>query len=68
MARTKKAGISGRFGPRYGSTLRKRVKKIEEKMKERHKCPQCELKTVHRVSTGGLVRKGGREPRRERQS
>ena len=50
--RTKKVGITGRFGARYGSTLRKRVKKIEERMKQPHKCPQCYTKAVQRVSSG----------------
>ena len=52
MPRTKKAGITGRFGPRYGSTLRKRVKKIEENMKKKQKCPSCESMAVYRVSVG----------------
>ncbi len=50
--RTKKVGITGRFGPRYGSTIRKRVKKIEERMKQPHGCPQCRTKAVKRVSVG----------------
>ena len=50
--RTKKAGITGRFGARYGSTVRKRVKRIEERMKQSHKCPSCQTKAVRRVSAG----------------
>jgi large subunit ribosomal protein L37Ae len=50
--RTKKVGITGRFGPRYGTTVRKRVKKIEERMKQPTKCPQCQTKAVKRVAVG----------------
>jgi large subunit ribosomal protein L37Ae len=50
--RTKKVGITGRFGPRYGSTVRKRVRKIEERMKQKHQCPQCRTKAVKRVAVG----------------
>ncbi|NVM27635.1 MAG: 50S ribosomal protein L37ae [Candidatus Helarchaeota archaeon] len=50
--RTKKVGITGRYGARYGSTIRKRVKKIEERMKQPHGCPQCRTKAVRRVSVG----------------
>lgn len=50
---TKKVGISGRFQARYGTTLRKRWKTIEEKMKGDIKCPRCQTKgTTHRLSTG----------------
>jgi len=39
MARTKKVGITGRFGPRYGRKAKRVVKKIEEQMKKKHNCP-----------------------------
>ena len=52
MGRTKKVGRAGRFGARYGVTLRNRVAKIETAMKTAHKCPSCQTKAVHRVSTG----------------
>lgn len=52
MGRTKKAGTAGRFGARYGVTLRQRVAKIETNMKAKHKCPNCQTKAVRRVSTG----------------
>lgn len=50
--RTKKVGSTGRYGARYGSTIRKRVKKIEDRMKQPHECPQCRSKVVSRVSAG----------------
>jgi large subunit ribosomal protein L37Ae len=49
---TKKAGITGRYGARYGYKIRKRVKDIEEKMKAPQKCPKCETKVAKRLSTG----------------
>lgn len=52
LPRTKKLGITGKFGTRYGSTLRKRVKAIEDNQKQWHICPQCSSKRVKRVSVG----------------
>lgn len=51
--KTKKAGITGRFGTRYGATMRKRVRAIEEVQKQtKHKCPRCESRKVKRVFVG----------------
>ncbi len=50
--RTKKVGITGRFGPRYGLKIRKQVKAIEEVEKSLHKCPKCGARAVRRVHTG----------------
>ena len=44
-------GSTGRFGPRYGRKIRLRVEKIEEKMHELHRCPQCGRNAVERIST-----------------
>ncbi len=44
MGKTKKVGISGKFGVRYGATLRKRWNNIAEKQKGFVKCPKCETK------------------------
>ncbi len=54
MGRTKVVGSAGRFGARYGSTLRKRVAAIERKMKsKKHRCPRCYSRgTLERVSIG----------------
>ena len=43
---------SKRFGARYGSTIRKRVNKVESIQKQKHKCPFCGRFTVKRVSAG----------------
>ena len=52
--KTKKVGITGKYGARYGSVLRKRTRVILTKMKSKAiKCPKCETKgSVQRVSTG----------------
>jgi large subunit ribosomal protein L37Ae len=52
MGKTKKVGTTARFGPRYGSRIRKRVKDIEAPMRQKTKCPKCENKAVKRESVG----------------
>lgn len=47
-----KVGASGRFGPRYGTRIRERVRAVEEKSKDLHRCPECEAKKVERISSG----------------
>ena len=37
----KNQGSAGRFGPRYGNTLRKKVSDIEKSSRGKHKCPFC---------------------------
>jgi large subunit ribosomal protein L37Ae len=51
MGRTKKIGAAGKFGPRYGTKLRKLVSDVERKLKQPHKCPSCGAMKVQRVST-----------------
>ena len=50
--RTKKVGPTRGLGPRYGATVRKRYIKTVTEMKKPHKCPQCGLPRVKRVSVG----------------
>lgn len=50
--RTKKVGISGKFGPRYGMRIRKRYAELDQKMRRPYRCPTCERMGVKRVSTG----------------
>lgn len=52
MGRTKKVGPSGRFGPRYGKGVKKRVVEIERVQRKKHKCPNCLKLMVKRVSPG----------------
>lgn len=49
--RTKKVGPVGRYGPRYGATIRRRVLDIELKQRRKHTCPACGRVSVRRVST-----------------
>jgi len=48
----KKVGSAGRFGVRYGKTIRKRISEIEKKQKTIYKCPYCFKTKVKRVSVG----------------
>ncbi len=52
MARTKKVGITGRFGARYGRKAKRSVKNIEENMKKKHVCPKCDRPYVKRQAAG----------------
>ena len=50
--RTKKASMTGRFGPRYGVSIRRRVLEVETRQRGRHTCPKCAAKALSRTSTG----------------
>ena len=53
MGRTKVVGIAGRYGARYGATLRKKVRDILERRYSPHQCPFCGYTgRVVRISTG----------------
>jgi len=39
--RTKKVGITGKYGTRYGSTIRKIVKKFQIQQRASYICPVC---------------------------
>jgi len=64
--RTKKVRSVGRFGPRYGVRIRRRILEVELEQRKRHQCPRCAAYSVKRRSTGvwacrrcGLVFAGG---------
>lgn len=38
---TKKIGIAGRFGSRYGKSVRDRFRDVSKISKSKHKCPNC---------------------------
>ena len=44
MGHTKKVGIAGKFGPRYGVRVRDAWRNIAEKQKGVVKCPKCQSK------------------------
>ena len=48
---TKKLGSAGRFGPRYGSTIRKKITEIEKKQRKKQKCPYYGH-TIKRLAKG----------------
>lgn len=50
--RTKKVGSSGRFGPRYGVTVRKRIADVESVSKGRHECRYCRAVALGRTASG----------------
>ncbi len=52
--KTKKVGISGKFGARYGSTMRARWRKIAEVQKGIVKCPKCESRVRNIRQTIGV--------------
>lgn len=49
---TLKVGITGRYGARYGATLRKRMKPFEESQHAKYECDACGKTAVKRVATG----------------
>ena len=50
--RTKKAGICGKFGTRYGASLRKIVKKFEITQRARYVSPFSGKESVRRQAVG----------------
>jgi len=50
--KSKKAKASGRFGARYGKTVRAKLSKVESKQRIKQKCPFCEKEGVKRISNG----------------
>lgn len=47
-----KVGSTARFGARYGVSIRKQMKAIEDKRKVKHQCPCCKHMSVKRRDTG----------------
>jgi large subunit ribosomal protein L37Ae len=50
--RTDKVGSAGKFGPRYGVRVRKRVRDIGLVKKGPHECPSCHHKSLRRIANG----------------
>ncbi|KAK3286821.1 hypothetical protein CYMTET_5636 [Cymbomonas tetramitiformis] len=50
--RTKKAGIVGKYGTRYGASLRKVVKKVEVSQRAKYFCEFCGKFSVKRQVVG----------------
>lgn len=54
MGKTKKVGISGKFGVRYGAKVRKSWEEVAQKQKGFTKCPKCESKVRNMRESIGL--------------
>lgn len=52
MTSTKKVGSTGRFGVRYGLTIKQKVLAVEKKQKSKFECPSCAKLSVKRVAKG----------------
>ncbi len=50
--RTKKIGIAGKFGARYGVKIRRRIKDIDSQRAVALNCPKCQHASLHRRDTG----------------
>jgi len=49
---TKKVGLTGRYGPRYGTKTKKIVLEIESRQKREKVCPYCERPALKRLAAG----------------
>ena len=47
--RTKKVGCTGRYGTRYGASLRKQVKKSEVTQHAKYTCAVCLSQTIKEI-------------------
>jgi len=52
MAGTKKVGSTGRFGARYGLTVKQKVLAVEKRQKIKYECPSCTKLKVKRIAKG----------------
>ena len=50
--KTKKIGHAGKFGVRYGKTIRERYNAVEVKQRKKQKCPFCTKLKVKRTAKG----------------
>lgn len=50
--RTKKVGIVGKYGTRYGASLRKQIKKIEVSQHSKYFCSFCGKFAIKRTAVG----------------
>jgi hypothetical protein len=53
--RTKKAGVTGKYGTRYGAAIRKIVKKFELQQHAKYVCPPCGK--VHQINNADQRKK-----------
>merc|ERR1712172_327262 len=53
----KKVGITGKYGTRYGASLRKTVKKMEISQHSKYTCTFCGKDKMRRQATGNTVQR-----------
>ena len=51
-SKSKKSKSAGRFGARYGKTVKVKLVKVETKQRVKQKCPFCKKLGVKRLSKG----------------
>jgi large subunit ribosomal protein L37Ae len=51
-SKSKKSRSSGRYGARYGRSVRTKSANVEVKQRKKQKCPYCKKPGVKRVSKG----------------
>jgi large subunit ribosomal protein L37Ae len=49
---TKKVGIAGKFGARYGKSVKDRFRDVSKASKAKHKCPNCLKLGIKRLAPG----------------
>ncbi|CAG9466878.1 unnamed protein product [Pedinophyceae sp. YPF-701] len=59
--RTRKVGIVGKYGTRYGASLRKVIKKMEVSQHSKYTCDSCGKTAVKRQAVGIWKCKGCRK-------
>ena len=52
MGKTKKIGVAGKFGARYGKKQKEEYKAVMELQKAKYVCPECSRKAVVREAAG----------------
>ena len=52
---TKKIGSAGRFGARYGKTVKQKISIIEKQQRRKQICPYCKSLSAKRVSMGIFI-------------
>ena len=50
--KTKKVGIAGKYGVRYGVRARKRMQVVESARTQKYQCPKCLAPSVKRSDSG----------------
>jgi large subunit ribosomal protein L37Ae len=48
----KKTKSAGRFGAKFGRSLRSKLVKVEEKQRQKQVCPFCSKKGIKRLANG----------------